>query len=189
MSKNICIPSMSPEQEEQILKMFKSESHPSLSSSPSPSDSSNSSRISWQDYFIRMAYLVSERATCNRGKVGSIVVRENRILSTGYNGAPEGLPHCLDVGCDLWKTIDPGGEEDVNCLRVVHAEMNAVAQLARSGASGYNTIMYSTHSPCIHCVKVLINVGIYGVYYDKPYRLATISNIVKINEAQKWIQL
>jgi dCMP deaminase len=117
---------------------------------------------------------VAERSTCLRAKVGALIAREKNILATGYNGSPSGLPHCTDVGCLLVESRDPNGDVTENCYRTIHAEINAIAQAARNGSSIRDAEIYVTHTPCIHCVKVLINTGIRVIYYEKPYRLDTI---------------
>jgi dCMP deaminase len=120
---------------------------------------------------------VADRSTCSRAKVGAVIVRDKNILATGYNGAPAGLPHCLDVGCLIYESKTPSGEIEQNCFRCIHAEINAIAQAAKNGASIRDADIYVTHTPCIHCFKVLINTGIKRVLYEKPYKLATIDEL------------
>ena len=92
-----------------------------------------SDRPSWDEYFLNISREVAKRATCLRGKIGVVLVRNKRIISTGYNGSPKGLPHCNEVGCKVWKTIDETGKEEERCLRTVHGELNAIAQAALHG--------------------------------------------------------
>jgi dCMP deaminase len=121
---------------------------------------------------------VAERSTCLREKVGAVIVRDRSILATGYNGAPAGLPHCLDVGCLIYESKNPDGDIEQNCFRTIHAEINAITQAARNGAAIRDADIYVTHTPCIHCMKVLINTGIKTVFYARPYKLPTISSLL-----------
>ncbi len=121
---------------------------------------------------------VAERSTCTRAKVGAVIVRDRSILATGYNGAPAGLSHCLDVGCLIYESRTPDGEIEQNCYRTIHAEINAITQAARNGSAIRDADIYITHTPCIHCLKVLINTSIRNVYYEKPYKLHTISDLL-----------
>ncbi|GIW42493.1 MAG: dCMP deaminase [Candidatus Binatia bacterium] len=138
------------------------------------------SRLSWDQYFLMITRQVAERSTCNRAKVGAVIVRDKNILATGYNGAPAGFPHCTEVGCLVYRSINPYGEEEENCFRTIHAEINAIAQAAKNGASIQGASIYVTHSPCIHCFKVLINTGIRHVYYEREYKLHTLDEFRKI---------
>jgi dCMP deaminase len=144
-------------------------------------DTSNSERAkrpSWDQYFMTITRQVAERSTCLREKVGAVIVRDRSILATGYNGAPAGLPHCLDVGCLIYESKNPDGEIEQNCFRTIHAEINAITQAARNGAAIRDADIYVTHTPCIHCMKVLINTGIKTVFYARPYKLPTISSLL-----------
>jgi dCMP deaminase len=111
--------------------------------------------------------------------VGAVIVRDRSILATGYNGAPAGLPHCTDVGCLIYKSRTPDGDIEQNCYRTIHAEMNAITQAAKNGSAINDADIYVTHTPCIHCMKVLINTGIRTVFYDRPYKLPTIDELLK----------
>ena len=113
-------------------------------------------RLDWHNYFMNIAKMVAERSTCNRAKIGAVIVKDRSIISTGYNGAPAGLPHCTDVGCLIYTSINPDGEEEQNCFRTIHAEINAIAQAAKHGVSIDGADIYITASPCYHCLKVLI---------------------------------
>jgi dCMP deaminase len=134
-------------------------------------------RPSWDQYFMLITRQVADRSTCNRAKVGAVIVRDKNILATGYNGAPGGLPHCIDVGCLVYESRTPSGEIEENCFRTIHAEINAIAQAAKNGASIRDADIYITHTPCIHCFKVLINTGIKRVLYERPYKLATLEEL------------
>jgi len=121
---------------------------------------------------------VAERSTCLRARVGAVIVRDRSILATGYNGAPAGLPHCLDVGCLIYESKNPDGEIEENCFRTIHAEINAITQAARNGAAIRDADVYVTHSPCIHCMKVLINTGIRTVFFGQKYKFHTIAELI-----------
>lgn len=135
-------------------------------------------RPSWDEYFMTITRQVAERSTCVRAKVGAIVVRHRSILATGYNGAPAGMAHCLDVGCLIYESRTPNGDLEQNCFRTIHAEINAIAQAARNGSRIEGADVYVTHTPCIHCLKVLVNTGIRRVFYERPYKVETIREIV-----------
>ena len=116
-------------------------------------------RPSWDAYFMRIAQDVSMRSTCLRRHVGAILVRDKRILATGYNGVPQGLVHCEERGCMRQAANVPSGERHELC-RGLHAEMNAMLQAAVHGVSITGATLYSTSYPCSLCVKMLINCGI-----------------------------
>ena len=143
-----------------------------------------SDRPSWHQYFMTITRQVAERSTCTRAKVGAVIVRDKNILATGYNGSPAGLPHCLDVGCLVYTSKTPSGETEENCFRTIHAEINAIAQGAKNGAMIRDADVYVTHTPCIHCLKVLINTGIRRVYYDRPYKLHTLAELLQHAEIE-----
>lgn len=134
-------------------------------------------RPTWDEYFMTITREVAERSTCLRAKVGAVIVRERNILATGYNGAPAGMPHCLDVGCEIYESRNPGGEVVQNCFRTIHAEINAIAQAARQGTAIREADIYVTHTPCVHCFKTIVNTGIRRVFYEKPYKLETIAEL------------
>jgi dCMP deaminase len=116
-------------------------------------------RPTWDEYFMKITHLVSERSTCMRRKVGAIIVKDKRIISTGYNGAPRGLAHCLEIGCLREQLEIPSGERHEMC-RGAHAEQNAIIQAASSGISMEGATMYCTTAPCSTCAKMIINAGI-----------------------------
>jgi dCMP deaminase len=134
-------------------------------------------RPSWDEYFMTITREVAQRSTCLRAKVGAVFVRDRNILATGYNGSPAGFPHCLDVGCLVYRSENPDGEMEENCFRTIHAEINAIAQAAKNGAAIRGGSIYVTHTPCIHCFKVLINTGITRICYEREYKLHTIEAI------------
>ena len=119
-------------------------------------------------YFAEIADLVSSRSTCLRNQVGAVIVKEAQILSTGYNGAPKGLPHCEDVGCIRQKLAVKPGERHELC-RGLHAEQNAIIQAAYHGVSVRDGSMYCTTRPCSICTKMLINAGIVEIVYIEEY--------------------
>jgi len=121
---------------------------------------SKNPRPSWDDYFMEIAFTVAQRSTCDRAHVGAVLVRDRRILATGYNGAPAGLPHCDDVGHLM---------VDGHCVRTLHAEQNAIIQGALHGVSTQGATAYVTHQPCLTCAKMLINAGIRRVVYAGDY--------------------
>ncbi len=125
-------------------------------------------RPSWDEYFMRIAHEVAKRATCLRRSVGAVVVLDKRILSTGYNGAPTGLPHCSETGCLRDRLHVPSGER-VELCRGLHAEMNALLQGARYGIRMDGATLYSTHVPCSLCSKMIINTGIVRVVAAVEY--------------------
>ncbi len=117
-------------------------------------------RPSWDNYFLQIAHDVSTRATCERRSVGAVIVLNRRILTTGYNGAPHGLPHCTEVGCKI---------QDGHCIRTLHAEQNAIVQGALNGVSTRGAALYVTCQPCNNCAKMIINAGIIRVVYAGDY--------------------
>lgn len=125
-------------------------------------------RPSWETYFMQIAALVALRSTCLRRQVGAVIVNHKRILSTGYNGAPSGIPHCRETGC-LRETMQvPSGERHELC-RGIHAEQNAIIQAAFHGVSISKSILFCTNHPCSICAKMLINSGIKTVYHQFGY--------------------
>jgi dCMP deaminase len=136
-------------------------------------------RPSWDQYFMIITRQVAERSTCNRAKVGALIARDKNILATGYNGSPAGMPHCTDVGCLVYSSMTPAGEVEENCFRTIHAEINAIAQAAKNGATIRDADIYITHTPCIHCFKVLINTGIRRIFYERVYKLHTLDEMLR----------
>lgn len=129
------------------------------------------SRPSWSEYFMRITKMVAKRSTCLRRHVGAILVKNKRILATGYNGAPAGIRHCEETGCIRRDSGVPSGQRHELC-RGLHAEQNAIIQAAYHGVSICGSTLYCTNKPCIICSKMLINAGIkeiiYGEGYDDP---------------------
>ncbi len=127
-----------------------------------------SARPSWHEYFMSIAELVAGRSTCIRRKVGAILVKDKRILCSGYNGAPSGIAHCSETGCLREKLNVPSGERHELC-RGVHAEQNAIIQAAYHGISVKDSVLYCTNQPCSICAKMIINAGIRKVYFRNEY--------------------
>ena len=125
-----------------------------------PETSPPRQRPTWDEYFLDIAFSVAERSTCDRAHVGAVLVRDKRILATGYNGSPAGLPHCDEVGHLM---------VDGHCVRTLHAEQNAIIQCALHGVSSEGATAYVTHQPCLTCAKMLINAGIERVVYAGSY--------------------
>lgn len=125
-------------------------------------------RPSWDEYFMKIAELVKERSTCLRRQVGAVVVKDNRILTTGYNGAPPNAKHCEEIGCLRESMGIPSGERHELC-RALHAEQNAVIQAAKNGIPIEGSTIYTTTYPCVICAKMLIASGIKRIVYRGGY--------------------
>ena len=126
------------------------------------------SRPSWYQYFMSIADLAASRSTCTRRKVGAVLVKNRRIISTGYNGAPAGHQHCQEIGCLREQLNVPSGEKHELC-RGVHAEQNVIIQAAFHGIPVAGASLYCTTQPCSICAKMIINAGIKKVYFKKGY--------------------
>jgi dCMP deaminase len=125
-------------------------------------------RPSWDEYFMSIARLIAGRSTCMRRQVGALLVRDRRMLATGYNGAPAGLPHCDETGCVRAERGIPPGERHELC-RGIHAEQNAIIQSANYGTGMSGATIYTTHHPCSVCAKMIVNAGIVRVVTDDGY--------------------
>jgi dCMP deaminase len=126
-------------------------------------------RPSWDDYFMGVADTVSQRATCDRGRSGCVIVRDKQILVTGYVGSPMGLPHCDEVGHLFKQVTHEDGRTTNHCMRTVHAEQNAICQAARRGISLDKATLYCRMTPCRTCAMLIINCGIVRVVCEKKY--------------------
>ena len=147
-----------------------------------------SKRPTWDEYFLGIAELISKRSTCLRRSVGTVLVKDKRILATGYNGAPSGIKHCSVAGCIREKLKIPSGERHELC-RGLHGEQNAFLQAALHGTSLKDASLYSTTQPCIICAKMIINAGIKeivikGDYPDKMSKDLLREAKVKIRRAK-----
>lgn len=117
-------------------------------------------RKPWALWLMELAEHVATRATCPRASVGCVLVQDNRVIATGYNGAAPRRSHCTDVGCDM---------HEGHCIRAIHAEINAIGQAAQYGISTEGAVAYVTHTPCVHCQQALIAAGIRQVVMRKEY--------------------
>jgi dCMP deaminase len=129
-----------------------------------------STRPSWDEYFLGLADAASKRSTCNRGRSGCVIVRDKQVLATGYAGSPTGLPHCDDVGHLMKKVIEEDGQITEHCLRTVHSEQNAICQAAKRGISIQGATIYTRMTPCRTCAMQLINCGISRVLCERKYQ-------------------
>ncbi len=125
-------------------------------------------RPTWDEYFAEMLNIVKKRSTCLRRDVSAIIVKDNRIISTGYNGSPKGVKHCEELGCIREQMGVPSGQRHELC-RGIHAEQNAIIQAAVYGVSISGATIYVSHSPCVLCAKMIINAGIKNVKYLEGY--------------------
>ena len=125
-------------------------------------------RPGWDEYFMSICDLVATRSTCLRRQVGAVLVKDKRILATGYNGAPSGLRHCLEIGCLREDLKIPSGTRHELC-RALHAEQNCLIQAAYHGVSVAGSVLYCTNLPCVICTKMIINAGIKMIYYRDGY--------------------
>lgn len=146
-------------------------------------------RPSWKKYFFDFASLASNRSTCKRRKVGTVIVKDKMVISTGYNGPPKDVPHCSETGCLREEKKVPSGERHELC-RGLHAEQNAIIQAARNGVNISGADLYCCTKPCSICTKMIINAGIKNVYFIKDYKdeladeLSVQSNVnfIKVEE-------
>jgi len=153
-------------------------------------------RPSWDEYFLELADAVSKRATCDRGRSGCVIVRDKRILVTGYVGSPEGFAHCDEVGHEIKKNINEDGSVSDHCVRTVHAEQNAICQAAKMGVSIDGSTVYCRMTPCRTCAMLLINCGVKRVFCERKYHAGGESEEMfkkvgieiryKYNEVQKY---
>jgi dCMP deaminase len=126
-------------------------------------------RPSWDEYFMNMTELVGSRGTCDRGRSGCVVVRDKRLLATGYVGSPAGTVHCDEAGHEMHTVVCEDGSESRHCIRTSHAEQNAIANAARFGVALAGATLYCHMTPCYTCAKMIINAGIQRVVCNKDY--------------------
>ncbi|MBR9699116.1 cell division protein DedD [Candidatus Woesearchaeota archaeon] len=126
-------------------------------------------RPSWDEYFGKIMKEVGTRATCDRGRSGCVIVKNNQILVTGYVGSPKGVEHCDDIGHEMKKMVDEDGKESQHCVRTTHAEQNAICQAAKLGISLNEGTLYCRMTPCYTCAKMIINCGIKRVVASNDY--------------------
>jgi len=126
-------------------------------------------RPTWDEYFMEIARAAAKRSTCDRGRVGCVIVRDKQILATGYAGAPPGLPHCDDVGHQIKTVTHEDGHSSQHCMRTTHAEQNAIARAAKLGIALDGGTLYCRMTPCASCTKTVISVGIKRIVCEKRY--------------------
>jgi dCMP deaminase len=129
-------------------------------------------RPSWDEYFLKIVDTVSERSTCDRGKAGALIVKDRRILSTGYAGSPPGQPHCDEAGHMLRRVVDEDDNITQHCVRTIHAEANALIQAAKFGIPVEGATLYSKFEPCYSCAMLTVGAGIKRVVARKKYHAA-----------------
>jgi dCMP deaminase len=132
-------------------------------------------RPSWDKYFMDIAKTIGARGTCDRGRNGAVIVKNKRILTTGYVGSPSGLQHCDEIGHLFAKNIDEDGHVSEHCVRTTHAEQNAIVQAAMHGVSIEGSTIYTKFEPCFICTKMIINAGIKRVVAEKRYHAAKMT--------------
>lgn len=126
-------------------------------------------RPSWDEYFMEITKMVGTRGTCDRGRSGSIITKDKRIISTGYVGSPIGVPHCDEAGHEMHTVVHEDGHESRHCIRTAHAEQNAIVQAARFGIALDGGTIYCKMTPCYACAKMIINAGIKRVVCEQDY--------------------
>jgi len=126
-------------------------------------------RPSWDEYFLSLVELVGSRGTCDRGRSGCVIVKDKRILSTGYVGSPMGIKHCDESGHEMHTVTYEDGKESRHCIRTTHAEQNAIANAARFGVALEGATLYCQMTPCYTCAKIIINTGIKRIVCVKDY--------------------
>ncbi|BAV58802.1 cytidine deaminase [Endomicrobiia bacterium] len=137
------------------------------------------SRPSWDEYFMKLAWLVSERSTCVRHHVGAVIVRDKRILTTGYNGAATDMQDCISLGC-LRNTLNILSGQRHEICRAIHAEQNAIIQGGYHGINIKDSTLYCTHSPCVLCAKITVNAGIKRVIANIEYPDNTFKELFSV---------
>ena len=153
-------------------------------------------RPSWDDYFMEVAHAISKRATCDRGRSGCVIARDRRLIVTGYVGSLAGFAHCDEVGHHIKKVTHEDGEVTEHCMRIVHAEQNAICQAAKLGVSIEGATIYTRMTPCRTCAMLIINCGIKRVVCERKYQKAAetetmfekagIDVVYKHDEVQKY---
>lgn len=137
-------------------------------------------RIDTDTYFMRIARLVSERSTCIKQRVGAVLVKDKHIIATGYNGAPRNIPHCTKETC---LRLNTKSLEESHLCRGTHAEQNTIIQAAYHGTSTVGSVLYTTHFPCMSCVKILINAGVVEIVYETEYDMENKLKMDLLNNA------
>ncbi len=140
-----------------------------MKSSNKSGKKNKSKRPSWDEYFIEIMHAVGARSTCDRGRSGNLIVKDKRIISSGYVGSPAGCKHCDEVGHEMHTVIHDDGSQSRHCIRTTHAEQNSIAQAAKNGISTDGATMYCRMTPCYSCAKMIINAGIKRVVAENDY--------------------
>ncbi len=140
-------------------------------------------RPPWDEYFMKIVDMVGSRGSCDRGRAGCVITRDNRIISTGYAGSPIGLPHCDEVGHEMHTVTHASGEQTRHCIRTAHAEQNAICEAARIGIALLGGTLYCKMTPCYACAKMIINAGIKKVVCAQDYHASARSKEI-FKEAQ-----
>jgi len=135
-------------------------------------------RPSWDEYFLKILEMVGSRGSCDRGRAGCVITKNNRIISTGYVGSPIGLPHCDEVGHEMHTVIHEDGSKTQHCIRTIHAEQNAICEAARMGIALEGGTLYCKMTPCYTCAKMIINAGIKRVVCAQDYHAATRTKVI-----------
>ena len=131
-------------------------------------------RPDWDNYFMEIAQVVARRGNCSRRQVAAVIVKDHRVISTGYNGTPRGITNCFEGGCPRCDSDTPSGSNLTDCL-CCHAEENAIVQAAYHGIAVKDAVLYTTFSPCLLCAKMIINSGISEVVYHQRYSIDNVS--------------
>lgn len=126
-------------------------------------------RPSWDEYFLKIVEMVGSRGSCDRGRAGCVITKNNRIVSTGYAGSPIGLPHCDEAGHEMHTVVHEDGSKSQHCIRTTHAEQNAICEAARMGIALEDGTLYCKMTPCYTCAKMIINAGIKRVVCAQDY--------------------
>lgn len=132
-------------------------------------NNNNYKRPSWDEYFIEISEMVGKRGSCDRGRAGCVIVKNNRLIAAGYAGSPIGLPHCDEVGHEMHTVIHEDGSQTKHCIRTAHAEQNAICEAARMGIALEGSTLYCKMTPCYICAKMIINCGIKRVVCAQDY--------------------
>jgi dCMP deaminase len=132
-------------------------------------------RLSWDEYFLKLVEVIGSRGTCDRGMSGALLIKDKRILATGYVGAPVGLPSCDEIGHEIHTVIGEDGVASKHCIRTAHAELNAITNAARVGVAVNGATLYCQMTPCYTCAKTIINAGIVRVVAIKDYHAADLT--------------
>ena len=153
-------------------------------------------RPSWDEYFLSVAEAIAQRGTCDRGRAGTVIVKDHQLLAAGYVASPKGFTHCDDVGHQIKKITHEDGTVTQHCVRTVHAEQNAIVQAARNGVSIEGATVYVKMTPCRVCAMLLINAGINkivcamkyhtGKESEEMFKKAKIQVVFKNNEVEKY---